>query len=268
MKYGIQRIIMMVIYALGIFMMSWTIFVFLYQYIAAFRSWDGVLTAFGNARILSALWLSFASAVITAICACIFGVPLAYLFATKQFFGKTAIENLTIDVPQTFPPIAEGIIFLLMLGPDSPFHINIAYTFTALVIAKLFVCAPFVIALTTRKFSEIQQSGLDVVAQSLGAQPLQIFYTIYVPMAFKDIMGGTALCWARAMGELGGSLIFAGVIPFKTEIIPTFIQESAASDTVAALTASIMIVTASIISLFFFKILTRSGLWKVLFYRV
>lgn len=268
MKPSFYSYLMTLLYILAFIFFGWFLFVFLYQYIAALKTLNPVIKAFGNARILSALWLSIASASVTAVVAIIFGVPLAYFFATKNFWGKAIIENLTIDVPQTFPPVAEGIIFLLMLGPDSPFHINLAYTFIALVLAKLFVSAPFVVALTLRKFVEIQQSGLDIIARSLGANPFQIFWTIYLPLAFKDMMAGVALCWARAVGELGGSMIFAGVIPFKTEIISTFITENAVGDLAPALAATILVTTASIIALIFFKLIAPgSALWKVLFYR-
>jgi molybdate transport system permease protein len=259
---------MFIVYTLACTILIWTLFIFLYQYIAGFGIAKSVLAAFKNPRILMALWLSITSACVTTIIAIIFGVPLAYFFAIKEFRGKVLLATLTIDVPQTFPPIAEGIILLLMLGPQSPFKINIAYTFMALVIAKLYVCAPFVIALSLRRFKEIQESGIDLTAQSLGATPFQVFRTVFIPMAYKDTMAGVALCWARAMGELGGSLIFAGIIPFKTEDIPTFISVMS-SDTASALAATMLVTTASILALLFFKVITSgSGLWKALFYKI
>src|SRR6266496_5184793 len=87
----------------------------LFQYYIALGSIDKVLKAFANERILSALWLSVLSSVVTTIFAIVFGVPLAYLFAMKQFKGKIALETIAVDVPQTFPPVAEGMIFLMML---------------------------------------------------------------------------------------------------------------------------------------------------------
>jgi len=258
-----------IVYTLAIAVLLWTLFVFFYQFIEAIGQGRGVITAFGNARILSALWMSITSASVTALFAILLGVPLGYFFATNNFPGKTVIQTLAIDVPQTFPPVAEGIIFILMLGPDSPFHINLSYTFIALVIAKFFVSAPFVIALSTRKFLEIQNLGFDTIAQTLGAHPLQVFWSIYLPLAMRDIMAGVAICWSRAMGELGGSLIFAGVIPFKKEIIPTFIAKIAEDSTLIdqALAATILVTTFSAIALILFKtIAPGSALWKGLFY--
>jgi ABC-type sulfate transport system permease component len=257
------------IYSLAIAFLAWFVFVFFYQYIAAAGSFKEVLASFYNPRILSAAWLSITSACVTSIIALLLGVPLAYLYVTKNFPGKEFIKMLTIDVPQTFPPVALGIILLTMLGPHSPFHIDLSHSFTALVIAQLFIAAPFLVAFTARRFREIQESELDVIAQTLGARPSQVFTTLLVPLASKDILAGLALCWARAMGELGGSLIFAGVIPYKTETVPTFIAEHGVHEMGLALGATIIVTTASIIALILFRMLARgSTLWKVFFYRI
>ncbi len=169
------------------------------------------------------------------------------------------METIAVDVPQTFPPVAEGMIFLLMLGPTSPFHVNLTFTFTALVIAKFFIAGPFVVATVTRRFREIQDSGINLTARSLGANPFQVFTTIFIPMSLTDIAAGATLCWSRAMGELGGSLIFAGVIPFKTEVLPTYIALDAKTLTIGALAATILGTTASTIALVTFKKLTMKG---------
>jgi len=250
------RKLIIIIYILAGLLLIFSISTFLYQYIAALGSFKEVIKAFGNDRIITALWLSILSAFATAILALIFGVPLAYFFAMKDFKGKTIIETLAVDVPQTFPPIAEGMIFLLMLGPASPLHVNLAFTFAALVIAKFFISAPFVVSFTARRFREIRKSGINLTSRTLGANKFQVFTTIFVPMSIKDIAAGTSLCWSRAMGELGGSLLFAGVIPYQTEIIPTFIATQAQTLTIEALAATILVTTASTLALVSFKRLT------------
>ena len=216
-----------------------------------------MVRAWQSDRILCALWISILSSFVTVLFALLFGVPLAYLFATKNFKWKGFLETMAVDVPQTFPPVAEGIIYLFMLGPTSPFDINLAYTFAALIITKMYVCAPFVITYATRQFRAIQVSGIDMTARSLGASPLQNLMWIFIPMSLKSIAAGAALCWARAMGELGGSLVFAGVIAYKTEIVPTFIATQSVGRTTEALAASIIVTMASAIALVTFKHLTR-----------
>ncbi len=244
------------IYAIAALLVTFFVFTLLYQYIAALGSWPAVLSAMESDRLLSALWLSIASSVATTILAIILGVPLAYVFATVQFKGKLLVETLAVDVPQTFPPVAEGIILFLMLGPGSPLHINLAFTFAAIVIAKFYIAAPFVVSFVARRFRDIRKSGIHLTARSLGANPFQVFTTVYLPLSLKDIAAGSALCWSRAMGELGGTLVFAGVVPFQTETLPTFIALNSTTLTAAALGATILATTASTIALLSFKKLT------------
>jgi len=249
--------LVIVLYGLAGVLLAVSIIPFLYQYVAAAGSYGEVVPAFGNARILTALWLSLLSAFATTFLAVIFGVPLAYFFARKEFRGKALVETLAVDVPQTFPPVAEGMIFLLLLRPQSPLHVSLAFTFTALVIAKFYISAPFVVSFTARRFREIEKSGINLTARSLGATPFQVFLTIFVPLGWKDIGAGASLCWSRAMGELGGSLLFAGVIAGKTEIIPTFIATQAQDLTSLALAATILVTTASTLALTSLKYLSR-----------
>lgn len=253
-----SKYFIIILYVFAGLLLIFSITTFLYQYIAALGSFKNVVASFGNNRILTALGLSLMSAFVTAFLAIIFGVPLAYLFSMKEFKGKLLLETLSVDVPQTFPPIAEGMIFLLMLGPNSPIHLHLAYTFAALVIAKFFISAPFVVSFTSRRFREIRHTGMNLTARSLGANPFQVFFTIFVPLSLKDIGAGVSLCWSRAMGELGGSLLFAGVIPHQTEIIPTFIATQAKTLTIEALAATILVTTASTLALVSFKHFTLS----------
>jgi molybdate transport system permease protein len=251
-----SKYLIIILYVLAGLLLVFSITTFLYQYVAALGSFKKVIASFGNNRILTALSLSLLSAFATAFLAIIFGIPLAYLFSMKEFKGKLLLETLAVDVPQTFPPIAEGMIFLLMLGTNSPIHL--AYTFAALVIAKFFISAPFVVSFTARRFREIRHTGMNLTARSLGANPFQVFFTIFIPLSLKDIGAGVSLCWSRAMGELGGSLLFAGVIPHQTEIIPTFIATQAKTLTIEALAATILVTTASTLALVSFKHFTLS----------
>jgi molybdate transport system permease protein len=253
-----NRNLILLIYALAGLLLFFSVFTFLYQYIETLGSLKEVITAFQNIRILTALWLSFFSSIITTILAILLGIPLAYVLAMRSLPSKQLIETMAIDVPQTFPPVAEGMIFLLMLGPTSPFHVHMAFTFAALVIVKFFISAPFVVSFTLRRFKEIKKSGINLTARSLGANPFQVLMTVFLPLSSRDIAAGASLCWSRAMGELGGSLIFAGVIPFKTEIIPTFIATQARTLTIEALAATILVTTASTLALVSFKRFTAS----------
>lgn len=181
---------------------------------------DAVSTVLNDSRFWAAFAISVASALIVVILTALFSIPVAYFLTYHQERYSSILEPLLIDIPQTFPPVAVGVIYLFMLGPQSP--INIAFTFAAVVIAKLLVSAPFTIGYTLRKFREIRDSKLDLVARSLGAGTGNVVSRILVPLARRDITAGLTLSWARAMGEFGGSLIFAGVIAYKTEVLPTY----------------------------------------------
>src|SRR5437667_9229228 len=100
------RYLIFVLYALAGLLLVWSVFTFLYQYIAALGSLRAVLSAFGDHRILTALWLSLLSAFVTAALSIVLGIPLAYVFAIRDFPGKFLVETLAVDVPQTFPPVA------------------------------------------------------------------------------------------------------------------------------------------------------------------
>jgi molybdate transport system permease protein len=249
---------MLILYLLSSVLVIFAVSIIAYQYIAALGSLEEVIRSIGSSRLISALWLSISSSVAATIIALFCGVPLAYLLATKNFFGKTALETLVIDIPQTFPPAAEGIILLLMLGPSSPLGINLAYTFAALVLAKIFIAGPFVVSFVSRRFIEIKRSGMHLTARSLGASQFQLFTTIYLPLSLNEIAAGAAMCWARAMGELGGSLIFAGAIVGQTETLPIFVATNP-NMLIPALAASILATTASAIALFSFKKLANPG---------
>ena len=150
----------MILYTLGSLLLVWFLIIFFYQYLIAIQKIDKILPLFATPRILSALWISVSSSCVTVLLSILCGVPLAYIFAVKNIRYKSLLETLMIDVPQTFPPVAEGIILLMMLGPDSPVGIDIAYTYLAIVLAKTFVCTPFVVSFALRKFKRHKPPGL------------------------------------------------------------------------------------------------------------
>ncbi len=247
------QIAIFLLYAIASILVIFSVGVIVYPYLAAAGSISQVIFEIESTRILSALFLSITSSIATTILAIIFGIPLAYIFAMVEFRGKDLIETLSIDIPQTFPPIAEGMIFLLLLGPSSPIGLNLSFTFIALVISKFFIAAPFIVSFVCRRFKEIKKSGLDLTARTLGANKFQVFWTVLLPLSYKEIIAGSALCWSRAMGELGGSLLFAGVIPGVTETIPTFVANEAHTLTSAALAATILATASSTLALLYFK---------------
>lgn len=239
------------VYVLALFFILFMLASLFYLYVAVGSSWGLVVNALFDSRILGALWVSVSAAFLVGILALIVAIPTAYVLTYNEFKGKSLIETLLIEFPQTFPPATVGLVYLLMLGPGSP--INIAYTYPAVLIAKLYVSAPFALGLTLRRFREIHNTGLDVIAESLGGKTKHVLFWVLIPLSTIDLLGGFSLTWARAMGEVAATLIFAGAIPWKTEIFPTIVLETAQSAPEVALAASLIAAVLSIAALMLFK---------------
>ncbi|MBI2406044.1 MAG: ABC transporter permease subunit [Candidatus Harrisonbacteria bacterium] len=240
--------------AAGLFMkaLSWSWIIwfavpYLFLFVTFFTRLNTASAILGDGRFWAAFFISFVSAVAVVILTALFSVPVAYVLTYHAKRYAHIIEPLLIDIPQTFPPVAVGVIYLFMLGPQS--SINIAFTFAAVIIAKLLVSAPFTIGYTLRKFREIRDSKLDLVARSLGANTGNVVSRILIPLARRDITAGLTLSWARAMGEFGGSLIFAGVIAYKTEILPTYTNRVVATDPYLALAATTVLTVFAIVTI-------------------
>lgn len=234
----------------GVFILFMLVSLF-YLYVAVGSSWSLVAKSLSDSRILGALWVSVSAAFIVGFLAIVVAVPTAYILTYSEFRGKTLMETLLIEFPQTFPPATVGLVYLLMLGPGSP--IDIAYTYPAVIIAKLYVSAPFALGFTLRRFREIHRTGLDVIAESLGGKTKHILLWILIPLSTTDLLGGFSLTCARAMGEVAATLIFAGAIPWKTEIFPAVVYLTSQSAPEIALAASLIAAVLSIAALMLFR---------------
>jgi len=223
-----------------------------YLYVAVGSSWSLVANALFDSRVLGALWISVSSAFIVGVIAIVVAIPTAYVLTYSEFMGKSLMETLLIEFPQTFPPATVGLVYLFMLGPGSP--LNIAYTYPAIIIAKLYVSAPFALSFTLRRFREIHRTGLDIIAESLGGKTKHILLWVLIPLSTIDLLGGFSLTWARAMGEVAATLIFAGAIPWKTEIFPAVVYLTSQSAPEVALAASFIAAMLSIVALMLFKL--------------
>ncbi len=233
-----------------IFSYSWIVWFaipYLFLFAVFFLKFDAARVIFADGRFWAAFFISLISAFLVMLITAIFAIPTAYFLTYHPFRWNTFLESLLIDIPQTFPPVAVGVIYLFALGPGSP--INLAFTFAAVVIAKLLVSAPFTLGYTLRKFREIEQSRLDLVARSLGAGTKDVLLRVLIPLASRDITAGLTLSWARAMGEFGGSLIFAGVIAYKTEVLPTYTNRVVQTDPYLALAATTILTTFALLTI-------------------
>ena len=197
-----------------------------------------------NPRVLSSLWVSVSAATIVAILAVLFGVPTAWMLTSQDFKGKTLLETLLVTIPHAFPPGVVGTTYLLMASPTNPIGgflatmgISVINTFWAVVIVKVFVSTPFLMSMLIHDFRTIQKSGLETIAKLLGASDAQTFRTITIPLSYRTIIAGSGRAWARAMGEVAGTIVLAGaVIPGVTQTMPAIIVFEAQHSIPTALT--------------------------------
>lgn len=180
------------------------------------------LTAPTVARALS---LSLVTATMTALCALLLGTPLAYLLARRTFRGRRIVDAM-VDLPMVLPPAVAGIALLLVFGrrgwlgaPLDGVGISVVFTPVAVVLAQFFVAAPFYIRSAAAGFAEID-SELEQAAALDGASDFAVFRHVTAALAWPAILGGIVMTWARALGEFGATIIFAGNFPGRTQTMP------------------------------------------------
>lgn len=216
--------------------------------------------------VLDSLRISAITSTVTLVVAILIGTPLAYLLARKQFRGKIVVDML-LDLPIVLPPTVAGVALLVTLGrrgvigdPLDASGIEVAFTTTAVVLAQLFVSAPFYIRTVKAGFEGVEPV-YEGVASTLGASPLRTFWRVTLPLAWPSIVAGAILCWARALSELGATLIFAGNLQGRTQTMPLAIisafESGRSIDVPIAL--SVILVAAAAVLLLMLRILARSA---------
>ena len=176
-----------------------------------------------RAADLAPLALSLRVATMATLLALVVGVPLAWLLARRRFPGRGALELLVL-LPMVLPPTVLGYYLLLVVGRRTPlgaiiervFGGPVVFTPTAAVLATLVAASPFLVRSAQAGFEQVDGIYEDA-ARTLGRSELSVFLTVTVPLAARGILAGTALCFARAMGEFGATLMLAGNIPGRTQ---------------------------------------------------
>ena len=163
------------------------------------------------------------------------GTVIAWVLVRDSFPGR-GVLNSVIDLPFALPTIVAGLTLLTLYGPQSPLHINAAYTRAGVMLALLFVTLPFVVRAVQPVLLELDRDMEDAAA-SLGAGPVSIFRRIVLPNLLPAILSGAGLGFARAMGEFGAVVLISGNIPFQTEVASFHIYGQIESDNVSGAAA-------------------------------
>ena len=223
---------------------------------------DLLKTATGN-DVLASLSLSLTTSLLTLLLTILTGTPAAFLLARTRFPGKTLVETL-IDLPTVLPPAVAGVALLIafgrfgLLGPllDAA-GVSVAFTTAAVVMAQLFVSAPFYVRAAQAGFSSVD-SDVEEAAAVFGASNWRVLLHITIPLAWPALLSGMVMAWARALGEFGATIMFAGNILGKTRTMPLAIYTALEGNIDAALVLSLVLVIASFIVLATVRLLTRS----------
>lgn len=212
--------------------------------------------------VRQAMLLSLTTATIATFAVVIMGTPLAYLLARRRFRGRVVVDTL-VDLPMILPPAVAGIALLLvfgrrgLLGPAlDVLGFQIVFTPVAVILAQIFVASPFYVTSAAAGFAEVDRE-LEQAAALDGATPWAVFRYVTVALAWPALVGGGVMTWARALGEFGATIIFAGNFPGRTQTMPLAIYLGFERDLELAVTLSFILVAASFLVLVTVKWLLR-----------
>jgi molybdate transport system permease protein len=223
------------------------------------------LATLKDAMTLSLLSTSIAMVIVVAT-----GIPLAFFLARRPFPGSRVVDTL-VDLPIVLPPAVAGIALLVAFGRNglvgrwlATMGITLGFTTAAVVLAQVFVAAPFFVRAAKSGFQRVDRD-LEEAAADLGASPLRTLRTVTFPMALPSLMAGAVLAWARALGEFGATIMFAGNFPGVTQTMPLAIYARfGAGDLTSALVLSLVLLVASVIILFSLRLLSTRSITPVL----
>ena len=214
--------------------------------------WGHLGSVLSGTDALQALELSLWTATVATGVALVIGVPLAWLLARTVFPGQRLLRAL-VTLPLVLPPVVGGVALLLVFGRagfigrllNSWFGLTIPFTPVAVVMAETFVAMPFLIV-TVEGALRSANLGYEEAAATMGATKMMVFRRVTVPMIAPSLGAGAVLCWARALGEFGATITFAGSFPGQTETMPIAVYYALETDPDAAIALSLILLLVSI----------------------
>jgi molybdate transport system permease protein len=213
-----------------------------------------LLAHLGQPQVLQAIKVSLTTTLAATAAIILLGMPLAYFLARRSLPLHRAIDIL-VDLPTVLPPAVAGVALLVAFGRRGIFGglleglgIDIAFTPIAVIFAQVFIAAPFFIRSAALGFAGVDPE-LEQAAALDGASVWQIFRYVNIPLSWVALVGGSIMSWARAMGEFGATIIFAGNFPGRTQTMPLAIYLGFEIDMDIALTLSVILVGISVLVL-------------------
>jgi molybdate transport system permease protein len=217
--------------------------------------WGDLSAELSGGTVWPALRLSLLTATAATAVALLLGVPLAWLLARVAFPGRGLVRAL-VTVPLVLPPVVGGVALLLVLGRngilgrwlDSAFGITLPFTTAGVVVAESFVAMPFLV-LSVEGALRAADPRYEEAAATLGASRFTAFRRVTLPMVAPGVAAGAVLAWARALGEFGATITFAGNFPARTQTMPLAVYLALQDDPAAAEVLSLVLLVVSVVVL-------------------
>ncbi|MBN1457912.1 MAG: molybdate ABC transporter permease subunit [Armatimonadetes bacterium] len=210
-------------------------------------------------QVAEALRLTLATSLISAVLILLIGTPMAYWLAYTDFRGKQLVDTL-VDLPLVLPPAVAGVALLMTFGRVGFIGIHLApkitlpFTTAAVIIAQTFVAGPFYVRQARVGFESVPRQ-LQMASLTMGASPLRTFLKVTVPIASHAILAGLVMAWARAVGEFGATLMFAGNLQGVTQTMPLAIYAAMEQDIRIPVVLSVTLVAVSFLVIIITKFL-------------
>jgi molybdate transport system permease protein len=227
-------------------------------------SWSDFLVGLRDPLLAPALRLSLLTTTSSLTLVVVLGSLLAWRVARNPGRLSRWLEAVS-QIPAVIPPAVAGVGLLLAFGRRGLFGafferhgIALAFTTPAVVLAETFVSAPFFVQAAIASFRRVDENLL-VVARTLGASPFRTFLRVGLPLAAPGLVAGAAMSWARAVGEFGATILFAGNLTGRTQTMPLAVYSAMESDLRAAQALSIILVVAAFALLFVLRRMAPGG---------
>ncbi|MFI7426409.1 ABC transporter permease [Micromonospora sp. NPDC049836] len=214
--------------------------------------WTSLPRRLAEPGVRTALRLSLETATAATVLCVVLGVPLAWLLARVEFPGRRLVRAL-ITVPLVLPPVVGGVALLLVFGRrgllgswlDATFGVTLPFTTAGVVLAEAFVAMPFLVIAVEGALRGADRR-YEEAAATLGAGRWTTFTRVTLPLVAPGVAAGAVLCWARALGEFGATITFAGNYPGRTQTMPLAVYLALETDLQAAIVLSLILLTVSV----------------------
>ncbi len=213
--------------------------------------WSRLADLLVRADVQQALWLSLRCALAATALSLLLGVPLAWVLARTRLPGRRVLRGLVV-VPLVLPPVVGGVALLLAFGRRGvlgPLLVEAgavpAFTLWGVVLAESFVALPFLVLTVEGALAALSPAS-EEVAGTLGARPSRVFFTVTLPTIAPSVAAGAVLSGARALGEFGATITFAGSLPGRTQTVPLTVYALLQDDPPAAYALSAVLLAVSV----------------------